>query len=117
MPEGAIPSASLPTSGPRLTLAEIKFSARILLYLAQQPKVEPDEIHPDSLTQGGIARALQSSQGAVSNALRRLADGGAVSAVRCRVPHRFRRVRAYQLTFLGEELVRRIQQSGLIIPG
>jgi len=57
----------------------------------------------------GISRA------AISLALRRLVDGGAVKHERRHVQGRFYRVKVYQLTPQGEALARHVQES--IEPG
>jgi DNA-binding MarR family transcriptional regulator len=69
------------------------------------------ETAPESLTQAGMAQALGTSQPAVSKALKRLVDGGALRAERSHVRHRMQRSTVYQLTALGEDLVRHIREG------
>jgi DNA-binding PadR family transcriptional regulator len=56
-----------------------------------------------------MASALGVSQGAVSNALTRLVDGGALEVQRVHARGRMVRVKVYTLTARGEELVRRLR--------
>jgi DNA-binding MarR family transcriptional regulator len=92
------------------TAQELRISARLLLHLERQPRTAPSEIPPDSMTQAGMARALGTSQAAVSNALNRLVDGGAVWVEKSHVRERFVRLKVYHLTSLGEELARELRQ-------
>jgi DNA-binding MarR family transcriptional regulator len=62
------------------------------------------------MTQAGMAAALHTSQAAVSNALRRLVDGGALWVERSHVRDRLIRVQVYRLTPQGEALVRQIRK-------
>ncbi|MCI4364134.1 MAG: hypothetical protein L3K13_07560 [Thermoplasmata archaeon] len=55
--------------------------------------------------------ALGSTQAAVSNALRRLVDGGALRVERYHVRLKLQRLKVYQLTDLGEALVRHIRST------
>ena len=90
---------------------ELRISARILLHLSRQPRFDPREAHPPTVTQEGIAKALGATQPAVSNALRRLVDGGAVRVERSHVLRKLARLKVYQLTPHGESLARQIRQS------
>jgi DNA-binding PadR family transcriptional regulator len=90
---------------------ELRISARILLFLARQPRYAPGETVPDSLTQAGMARALGTSQASVSNALNRLVDGGVLHVERSHVRQKLQRLKVYQLTPDGERLVRQIRES------
>ncbi len=93
------------------TPTELRISARLLLHISRQPRFEAGETVPDSLTQAGMAGALRTSQAAVSNALNRLVDGGALEVVRGHVRHKLQRLKVYRLTNHGEELVRQIRAS------
>ncbi|MCI4364357.1 MAG: helix-turn-helix domain-containing protein [Thermoplasmata archaeon] len=93
------------------TTEELQISARLLLHIASQPRYERMETAPESLTQAGMASALGSTQAAVSNALRRLVDGGALRVERYHVRHKLQRLKVYQLTDLGEALVRHIRST------
>jgi DNA-binding PadR family transcriptional regulator len=88
------------------SLEELRISARILLYISRQPRFAAEELFPESLTQGGIAKALGTSVGAASNALRRLVYGGLVEVRQSHVRRMMRRLKVYQLTERGEEAVR-----------
>jgi DNA-binding MarR family transcriptional regulator len=89
---------------------ELKISARLLLHLSSQPRFAPDETAPETLTQAGMASALGTTQAAVSNALKRLVDGGGLQVQRSRVQGRSQRVKVYQLTPAGEAVVRHIRE-------
>jgi DNA-binding MarR family transcriptional regulator len=93
------------------TSEELQISARLLLHIARQPRFEPGETAPEALTQAGMAGALRTSQPAVSNALNRLVDGGALEVVRSHVRHKLTRLKVYRLTAHGEVLVRQIRAS------
>ena len=90
---------------------ELKISARVLLHLERLPRFTLEELPDPSRTQAGIAEALGTSQGAVSNVLRRLVEGGALEVRRLRVRNRYRRLKVYWLTRIGELIVRRIRES------
>ncbi|MCI4341445.1 MAG: hypothetical protein L3K11_03620 [Thermoplasmata archaeon] len=96
---------------PEPTEQELRISARLLLHIASQPRIPLAETAPASLTQAGMAEALESSQAAVSNALKRLVDGGALRVQRSHVRDQPKRLKVYQLTVLGENLVRHIRGS------
>ncbi|MCI4345501.1 MAG: helix-turn-helix domain-containing protein [Thermoplasmata archaeon] len=93
------------------TEQELQISARLLLHIASQPRFDRSETAPVSLTQAGMAQALGTTQPAVSNALNRLVDGGALRVERYRVQRKLQRLKVYQLTDLGEALVRHIRSS------
>jgi DNA-binding PadR family transcriptional regulator len=58
-----------------------------------------------------MAAALRTSQGAVSNALRRLVYGGVLRVERVHVSGKLRRLKVYRLTPEGENLVRWIREN------
>ena len=90
---------------------ELKISARVMLHLGGLPRFHREEVPDPSRTQAGIAAALGTSQGAISNVLRRLVDGGALQVERMRVRRRYRRLKVYWMTRLGEVLLHRIRES------
>jgi DNA-binding MarR family transcriptional regulator len=87
----------------------LRTSIRLLLHIARQGRFGPGETPPESLTRAGMAAALGTSQGAVSNSLGRLVDGGVLAVETDHVRHRLMRVKVYRLTPRGEELVRRLR--------
>ena len=93
----------------RPTRGELQISARLPLHIAGLPRYAPGESPSEALTQAGMARALGTSQGAVSNAVRRLVYGGVLRVDRVHVRGRLRRVKVYGLTPDGESLVREIR--------
>jgi DNA-binding transcriptional ArsR family regulator len=97
------------STDPGPTDTQLRTSIRVLLHIARQGRVGPEETALASLTQDGMARALGLSQGAISNALGRLVDGGVLEVELCHVRKRMIRVKVYGLTTRGEELVRRLR--------
>jgi DNA-binding PadR family transcriptional regulator len=93
------------------TEQELRTYGRLLLHIATQPRSAAGETAPESLTQAGMVKVLGASQAVVSYALKNLVDGGALSVERSHVPGRSRRVKVYQLTAVGEGLVRHIRSS------
>jgi DNA-binding MarR family transcriptional regulator len=91
------------------TPQELRISIRILLHIGRQGRFGPQEVPPPALSQAGMAEALGVSQGAVSNTLGRLVVGGILSVERAHVRARMMRLKVYQLTPSGEELVRRLR--------
>jgi DNA-binding transcriptional ArsR family regulator len=110
-PSEALPPTERTPLGIEPTREELRISARILLHIARQPRVPPGETALESLTQAGMATALGASQPAVSNALKRLVDGGALRVERSHVRGLRQRLKVYQLTALGENLVRHIRST------
>lgn len=94
-----------------LDVGELRISARIVLYLARQPRFDPSESFPEALTQAGIARSLDASQASVAHALRRLTDGGLLEAGAGRVTGRRQRVKVYQITDEGRRLAEHIRRG------
>jgi DNA-binding transcriptional ArsR family regulator len=105
---------SPPAAGPaEVGLSEEKYriAVRLLLHIARQPPIEPRGTVSAALTQAGMAAALGTSQAAVSYALKRLVEGGALKVELSHVRHQLRRLRVYQLTSLGEDLVRHVRDG------
>ena len=90
---------------------DIRISARLLLHIARQPRIDPAGPAPESLTQAGMAGALGTTQAAASHALRRLVFGGLLVVRSSHVVGRRQRVKVYQLTQQGDTIVRQIRQS------
>lgn len=82
----------------------VLLSQRVVLHLHRFGGVEPTGDLGNHLTQAGIAAALSASQGSLSNALRRLEDGGAVFREKTHVRGRSKRVTVYRLTARGREI-------------
>lgn len=98
-------------SAPLLSEPELRIFARILLYLAQQPRFGAGEPVPVALTQAGVAEALGASVPSVSNALHRLVAGGAVGVVRGHVRGKHQRLKVYQLSDEGLRIAHHIRES------
>ncbi len=99
-------------SGPSAAKAEqIRLALRVVLHLSHIGRPSPDDIARPESTQLGIVAALQTSQGAVSKVLRRLAAADVVGHSRQHVRGQDRRVQAYFVTAKGEELARRYREK------
>ena len=110
-PDGSAASTRRSNPDPdQPTEQELRISARLLLHLARQPRTPAEEIPPETLTQAGMALALGTSQAAVSNALTRLVDGGALQVERSHVRGQLLRLKVYRLTPRGEAIVRQIRK-------
>jgi len=88
----------------------LKISYRIVLHIARQGRFGPHDVVPDSVTQAGMLEALHVGRGALSNALRRLSDGGVLEVRTGHVQGQPRRLKVYQLTSEGEQLVRELRR-------
>jgi DNA-binding MarR family transcriptional regulator len=112
------PPASVGTGSPDIVFGEqdLRMSARLLLHIGRQPRFEPMEQVPRSLTQEGMADALRAPQGTVSSSLTRLVDGGVLRVELGHVRGKLRRLKVYQLTDRGEAIVRHIR-AGMDLHG
>ncbi len=90
---------------------ELRISARIVVHIARQPRLTPFDNGLQSLTQEGMAQALQTSPASVSHAVGRLCIGGLLVESRRHVGGRSRRVHVYQLTSDGERIAQHILSS------
>jgi hypothetical protein len=88
----------------------LRISYRILLYIARQGRLGPGEVAPESLTQAGMAEALEVGRSGLSNALRRLSDGGVLAVRSAHVRGRPTRLKVYQLTSEGEQVVQELRR-------
>jgi len=87
---------------------ELQISARILVYISRQPRLDSSDQGLESLSQEGMAKALRTTPASVSHALGRLVDGGFLDVRKCHLHGRGRRVRMYQLAPGGEAVVQHI---------
>ena len=91
---------------------------QILIYLAQQPDMGPNQLGPRAATQEGIANHLGRPQNAFAKSLQRLIKNGLVVGESRNVEGSFRRRHVYSLTPLGytmaQEIARRKQGSSSI---
>jgi DNA-binding MarR family transcriptional regulator len=109
-PRSTVSWAGPPSIAP--TPQELQISARLLLHIARQPRFDGSMGEaPLALTQAGMAAALGTSQPAVSNSLKRLVDGGALAVARQHVEGQRQRLKVYQLTPTGAQLVVHIRAS------
>jgi DNA-binding MarR family transcriptional regulator len=87
----------------------LRSSERLLLYIARQGVVGPDEVAPRALCQAGMIEALGMSQGALTGVLRRLVSARVLEESREHVRGIDRRVKVYRLTPAGDRLVRHLR--------
>ncbi|HEV2429768.1 MAG TPA: hypothetical protein VGV64_08020, partial [Thermoplasmata archaeon] len=76
----------------------------------RQGRVGPEEIPPKSISQAGMVEALGVTQGALTGCLSRLVAAGILRVQRSHVRGHDRRVKVYELTSKGEELVRELRR-------
>ncbi len=93
-----------PPAVPAVTL-----SHRVVVHLSQQGFVNPSELTPPEITQGGIARALGVKQNVLTNVLRRLEENGIVLSSVSHVRGELRRLKSYRLTAQGDALARELR--------
>lgn len=110
------PSRRGPGSSPRPRITfptawedGLRSSERLLLYVARQGVVGPDEVAPRTLCQAGMIEALGMSQGALTGVLRRLVSARVLEESREHVRGIDRRVKVYRLTPAGDRLVRQLR--------
>lgn len=84
----------------------LRMSLRILLHIANQGRFGPGELAPWALSQPGMVEVLRLNQGALAGALQRLVRSGVLTVNRTHVRGHDRRLKVYQLTGIGVELVR-----------
>jgi PKD repeat protein/DNA-binding MarR family transcriptional regulator len=101
---GAAPSATAPAGQP--TTEALRISQRIVLHLAAQGALGPDEVASPGFTQAGISRALGVRQNALTNVLRRLVAAEVVVEDVRHVRGQPRRLKVYRLTSRGQALAR-----------
>ncbi|MCI4356171.1 MAG: hypothetical protein L3K18_03365 [Thermoplasmata archaeon] len=87
----------------------LRTSERLLIHVARQGVLGPEEVAPRPLCQAGMIEALGVSQGALTGVLRRLVAGQVLRESREHVRGIDRRVKVYRLTPAGERLVRQIR--------
>jgi hypothetical protein len=108
-PDVAAPAAS-PSKEPTTTEA-LRTSQRIVLHLAGQGRLGPDEVAPLGFSQPGISQSLGVRQNALTNVLRRLVAAGVLVEDVRHVRGQPRRLKVYQLTGRGEALARELRHA------
>jgi DNA-binding MarR family transcriptional regulator len=83
----------------------LRSSERILLHIARQGAVGPEEVAPRALCQAGMIEALGVKQGALTGVLRRLVSARVLQESREHVRGMDRRVKVYRLTPAGDRLI------------
>jgi len=102
------PEGVRPPSVPTLD-ADLRLSQRVLLHVARQGIVGPNDVAPRALSQGGMVEALAVPQGVLTGVLRRLVAAGVISEHREHARGVDRRVKVYRLTSLGEQVARELR--------
>ena len=95
---------------PPVAADTLLLSQRVVLHIARQGLLNPDDVAPNELTQSGMATKLESSQSTLSHVLHSLAAAGILQASVRHVRGRARRVKVYTLTYRGQLLAREIRQ-------
>ena len=98
-------------------LGEARVARRLVLHLARQPRLGPDDIAPPTMTQAGMAEALGVTQGAVAKIVIRLSAAGVIRTAREHVQGAPRRLKVYTLTGPGEMLAHELRVRATGIPG
>ena len=97
-------------------LGEARLARRLVLYLAQQPHLGPDDIPPMSFTQAGLAERVVATQGAIAKIAARLVAAGILKEERRHVQGWPRRLSVYTLTWRGENLAHELETRLAIGP-
>ena len=110
-PEG-VPAPGTAVALPREAAGResLRISQRVVLHLASQGRLGPDDVAPPSLSQAGIAGVLKIRQNALTNVLRRLVAAGVVVESVRHVRGQPRRLKVYQLTARGPALARELRE-------
>lgn len=87
----------------------LRLSQRILLHIARQGHLGPDDVAPRGMSQAGMVEALDVGQGTLTGALRALVDAGLLSEKREHARGVERRVKIYRLTSSGEALAKELR--------
>ncbi len=103
------PTAARP-GAPLVSREALRLSQRIVLHLARQGVLGPDEVAPLGFSQPGMSVALGVRQNALTNVLRRLVAAGVLSEDVRHVRGQPRRLKVYRLTPRGEELARDLRR-------
>ena len=108
----AAPTPNASSGGGRGVSDElVRTSHRIVLHLAVQGRLGPEELATYAFTQGGIASSLGKSQSTVAKSLRRLEGAGVIDTRRGHVIGEPQRLKVYRLTPLGESLAREVRSD------
>jgi PKD repeat protein len=112
-PPTVAPAAGLSRSPPRTPDARtLGISQRIILHLAAQPRIGPDEVASPAFTQAGMANAIGAGQNSLTKVLRSLVAAGVLTEDVRHVTGRNRRLKVYRLTVRGEMLARELRGRG-----
>ena len=105
------PAAPKPVGGGSIDPSPeaVRLGLRIVVQLSRVGPPREDGTARSESTQQGLAEALSVTQSAVSKILSRLVAAEVARAEHRHIPGRSRRVRAYVLTRLGENLAREIE--------
>ncbi|MCI4324343.1 MAG: PKD domain-containing protein [Thermoplasmata archaeon] len=106
-PVSPSPELGVPRSSPSTEV--IRVSQRIVLHLAAQGALRPDDVARVGFSQAGIQAAVGVSRSSASNALRRLESSGILQSEVRHVEGGTRRLRVYILTDRGWTLSRELR--------
>ncbi|MCI4351013.1 MAG: MarR family transcriptional regulator [Thermoplasmata archaeon] len=90
-------------------LSAARAARRLVLRLAQLPRLGPDDTPLPEFTQAGLAASLGITQGAVAKIVARLVAAGALEESHRRVSGSFRRRTVYTLNGMGEMLAHELE--------
>ncbi len=90
-------------------LGEARLARRVVLHLAHQPRLGPDDIPPMNFTQAGLAEQIVATQGAVAKITAKLVAAGVLKEERRHVQGWPRRLKVYTLTWKGETLAQQLE--------
>lgn len=93
----------------------LSLSQRVLVHLAEQPRLGLEDTATLSFTQAGMGAALGVQQSTLSNALRRLEFSGLLHQETDHVRGVTRRVRIYSLTPKGERVAEKLKRPTVAI--
>ena len=112
-PGAPVPGSPAPTTPApgTVTREALRLSQRIVLHLARQGFLGPDEVAGVGFTQLGMSETLGVRQNALTNVLRRLVAAGVLSEDVRHVRGQPRRLKVYRLTSRGEALAKELRRT------
>ncbi|MCI4350086.1 MAG: PadR family transcriptional regulator [Thermoplasmata archaeon] len=95
----------------RLKREVLRLSQRVVLHIAGQGFLPPNEVAPPGLSQMGMVADLGAAQTSLTKVLQRLEAAGVLTVGRAHVRGQPRRLKVYRLTPLGESLARELRSQ------
>jgi DNA-binding MarR family transcriptional regulator len=109
---GALAGRAAPVPEPvRVKRDVLRLSHRVVLHIAQQGFLPPNEVAPLGLSQTGMVADLGATQSSLTKVLQRLEAAGVLTVGRAHVRGQPRRLKVYRLTPLGESLARELRSQ------